>query len=532
MNRFGTKMPRSTPALPRHLYLVAGLALFWAIENCFLQASAFSVPPLTRHPALYQAIRFSFNLLAAFAVLCVFSRFWLATLAVLDCLLSLAIVAYTLYFHKVLAIYYALHSLREGLQVRGFAFRIIPPFVWLLLVSALIIKLFWISRLPRLPAAFRRRGAIISLSLLMVFLSLLQLSSFKFTSIRMTTVARSIYVYGYVTAWIADSILAPDTEKLSEELIQLQKISPDRLESSEPPWPVGDKIALIQAESLDYSVIHYKINGREVTPYLNRLSRDGRFFKLRAYHDVCTADMDFAVLSGGTPSSRLNSYTISGLAYTNSLPRFLEQHGYHTVAWHGNDGTFFHRRSHFEKMGISEIFFKEDLSRSASLASCYWGIRDKELFRLSSDKMRAAVGREFHFIITLDSHGPFDLITDPEKEIFPNSRQWQQNYFNSMRVLDRNIQTYVESLPAGTLVILYGDHTSGVQYEDYQASRNGSAEYVPGIVHVCRPASQGPTRDPLPTPPALIDDLRIHDMVNHMRRQIHPLTSDPLAPRP
>ncbi len=501
----------------RRVYFVAGLILFWAFENFILQASSFTAHPLTKHPVVFQTVRFAFNLVAAAAVVSLFNRFWLSVLAVLDCLLSAVIVSYNLYFHKALSAYYAIHTLREGVSVLGFAVQIIPLFVWLLLLGSLLFKLCWIFKLPPQPAAFRRRGFLVCLALFLLFLALMQLSSFKFANLRATTVTRSVYAYGYLTAWVADALLAPDTRELSQELSRLQTLSPDRLGATEPPWPAGDKLAILQLESVDYSMIDYQLDGREVTPYLNRLSRNSRFFKLRSYHDVCTADMDFALLSGGTHSSRLISYMIPGLSYSNSLPRFLEQHGYHTVAWHGNNGSFFNRRSNFERMGFSETLFKEELYQSATPASSYWGVRDQALFRLSSEKIRAARGREFHFIITLDSHGPFDLITDPEKEIFPASRQWQQNYFNSMRALDHNIQTYVESLPAGTLVILYGDHTSGVQFGNYFPSKNGPAEYVPCLVHVCGPASLGMPQDP---PPTEIEDLRIHDIVNHLRRQI------------
>jgi phosphoglycerol transferase MdoB-like AlkP superfamily enzyme len=227
--------------------------------------------------------------------------------------------------------------------------------------------------------------------------------------------------------------------------------------------------------------------------------------------------MDFAVLSNGTPSSRMISYMIPGISYSNSLPNFLRHNNYHTVAWHGNNGNFFNREANFRHMGFDEIWFKGHLN-SKPLVSSYWGIRDAEIFRLSSEKMRTARGCEFHFIITLDSHGPFDLISDEEKEIFPHSQQWQQNYFNSMYVLDRNVQNYLESLLAGTLVILYGDHTSGVNYRDFRSARKGSVEYVPCIVHICRSMTLWPS--PQSPSPVLVDDLRINDIINHLRRQI------------
>ena len=501
----------------KYILLFGGLAFFWAIENFILQASAFSVPPVTQYPYFYQGIRLVLNLLAAAIVLLLFNRFWLIFIFVLDFLLSLLIVAYNQYFHQALSAYYAIKTIKEGLRVAGFAVQIIPSFVWILLIGALIIKIIWIFSITPHPSKFRWRSAASCLLIFTVIILALQLSSFRFSNINIYGLRRMIYTYGYLISWVAETSRHPNMYEISKEIIQLQSLSPDRLSKTEPLWPVGDKIVIIQLESFDFNILNYHINGIEVTPYFNQLARNSRLFKIIPYHGVSTADMDFAVLSGGAPSSRMVSYMVPGISYNHSLPRFLKQHGYHTVSWHGNHGDFFNRRVNFQRMGFDEIYFREDFKNS-SLRRSYWGVRDAEIFRLSGQKICASRNREFHFIITLDSHGPFDLISDQEKEIFPKSQQWKQNYFNSMRVLDRDVQNYLKSLPAETLVILYGDHTSGVNYGDFHSARNGKTEYVPCIVHICQSSAPWP---PTHTPtPVLIDDLRILDIINHLRRQI------------
>ena len=313
----------------------------------------------------------------------------------------------------------------------------------------------------------------------------LQASSLNFESIKITTIKPIISTYGYITSWVAECFFAPDTTKISEELISLQHQSPDRLAKIEPSWPIRDKIVIIQLESFDFNILNYKINNKEITPFLNKILIKSCVFKLRSYHNVSSADMDYALLSDGIPSSEIVSYMVRDIPYNNSLPHFLQKHGYHTVAWHGNVGNYFNRSYNFKRMGFDEVWFREDLNH-LKLKHSGFGIRNAEIFRLSSKKINTANSPEFHFIITLDSHGPFDFISNEEKMIFPNSQQWQQNYFNSMYVLDRSLQEYIESLPVGTLVVLYGDHSSGVKYGDFYPSCNGSVENVPCIVHVCK----------------------------------------------
>lgn len=501
----------------KYSLLLVGLAFFWAIENFIIQTSAFSIHPLTEHPYFYQGIRLILNLLIATIVLLLFNQFWLIFIIGIDFLLSLIIVAYNQYFHKALSAYYAIKTIKEGLRVAGFAVQIIPPPVWILLIGAMIIKIIWIFNIPPQPCKLRLRGIASCIFLFAIIILSLQFSSFKFANIKIYGIQRNVYTYGYIISWIVENLMAPNVSEISKEIIHLKSLSPDRLTKIEPPWPVGDKIVIIQLESFDFNILHFHISGKEVTPYFNQLARNGRLFKIVSYHSVSTADMDFAVLSGGPPSSRMVSYMVPGISYTNSLPSFLKKYGYYTVSWHGNHGDFFNRRDNFQRMGFDEIYFKEDF-KGMGLAHSYWGLRDFEVFRLSSQKICASRSREFHFIITLDSHVPFDLIGDQEKEIFPKSQQWQQNYFNSMHVLDRDVKNYIESLPAETLVILYGDHASGVNYGDFKSARIGETEYVPCIIHICKP-----TKLPLlpqGLSPAKIVDLTILDIINHLRWQI------------
>lgn len=262
----------------------------------------------------------------------------------------------------------------------------------------------------------------------------LQFTSFALPSLRVRSFTRSVYAYGYLGAWAAEGFYGPDMKEIGQELLELQKLSPDRLEGVEEPWPVTGHVVIVQMESIGWSVLNARIAGQAVAPYLSGLAASNRCFRIQAYHAVGSEDMDYAVLSGGTPSSRMVSYDVPGVTYSNALPGFMQQHGFHTVALHGNDGGFFNRRSNFDRMGFDEIRFKEDFTDPAVKRDS-WGVRDAELFQFSSREIRQAAGPQFHFIITLDSHAPFNLIDDQEKQVFPNTSDWRENYFNSARLL-------------------------------------------------------------------------------------------------
>jgi phosphoglycerol transferase MdoB-like AlkP superfamily enzyme len=516
----------------RYLLTFAALAGFWAVEHFALQASVFEFRPVTTHPGTYQAIRLGINLTVAVAILLVSNRAMLLLIVAADFILSLIIIAYNQYFHHAFSVYYGMKTLREGLKVYSAAFYFIPWIALLLLLLVMALKVMLIFEITPQPRRFIRRGAVLCLFAFVGFLSALQHTSFYFRNIPITRVTRAVYAYGYLNSWIAEFFVSPDTSEVTQELVELQRDTPDRLTGSEVPWPITTNVIVIQMESFGWNVLKYQANGRAVAPYLKSLADGGRVYKVQVYHSIGSEDMDYAVLSGGRPSMRMVSYLAPDISYTNALPRFMQRHGFETLSIHGANGDFFSRRSNFERMGFDEIWFQEDFhSRLAvkgnPVPKSYWGVRDAELFKISGQKLRAAARPQFHFIITLDSHVPFDLITDEEKEIFPHSQVWQQNYFNSINLLDHSLHDYIEALPKGTLVILYGDHPAGVDYGDFHSARDGLKEYVPCIVHLCGESLPQPV--PMVASPLLLDDFRIHDVINYLRHQVEQQDQHPAA---
>ena len=500
-----------------YLLSITALAVFWALENFFVQGVLFDAQPTTLHPYFYESARLAVDVLAAGAVLLLFRRRWLIALVVGDFVLSALALPYGFYFHNALSIKTALATASEGIRVSNVGVNVLPPAIWLALLAALALKVYWVFKITPQPAAWRRSCGVAFVVAWGACILALQFTTFRLPSLRNRSVSRSVFAYGYLTSWTGEFIYGPNMHEMSQKLRELQQVSPNRLARTENPWPVPGHLVVIQMESIGWEVLNARIAGNEVMPYLDSLAGLGRCFRIQTYHTTGSEDMDYAVLSDGTPLGNMLSYDIPDIDYGKALPAFLQARGYHTVALHGNDGGFFNRRRNFSRMGFDEIWFKEDLD-SGNVKISSWGVRDLELFRLSKQEMQRATGRQFHFIITVDTHAPFRQIDEDEKRIFPGATSWAENYFNSVRVLDDELKDYVSSLPDGTMVILYGDHPAGVDYQDFHPARNGTAEYVPCIVHVCGCSAAFPSGVSRAAP--LPDDLRILDVMNFVRTQI------------
>lgn len=491
------------------------LIILWATEHFFLQASLFSMRPITRHPLFYQFCRYALNLFAAVLVVSVVPTAWLIFVLGIDLLMCLVVTAYQRYFERPISLFYALRNIREGLKIFSFATRIIPPVEWIRMMVLFLVKIGIVGLVlhrgwePGFSVRFP--AAILSASIWVGIVLALQFTSFRFSSISEASMIRLVYAYGYSISWIADLLFSPGPDELAAEARFLEKVSADRLPPGLIPHEAGKHVVMVQLESLDWNVLNFEIQGNAVTPYLNKLAAGGLALKIESFHDQGSADMDYAVLSGRIPSKRVLSYSLPETSFEDSLPSYMKLKGYRAISMHGVTGNFFNRRRCFKRMGWDEIHFREELDRDGIDCS-YWGVRDREVFQHSTQRLQQATEPEFHFIITLDAHGPFNLIKEEEKTIFPKSRNWKENYFNSMAALDRNIREYVDSLPLGTLVVLYGDHTSGVHFHNFSPAKDGTKEYVPCIIH-----QTGSSLKPA-VPKQLPDDLTILDVVNAMKK--------------
>jgi hypothetical protein len=265
------------------------------------------------------------------------------------------------------------------------------------------------------------------------------------------------YVYGYAVAWGAE-MLCLDAEVLLAEATEKARPKSDRLTAVEEPIALGRHVAVVQVESLDFAVVDARVGGEPVMPFLHGLRDQSMLFSVKPFHASGSSEADFSLLMASTPIGRFNPFQVPGFSYADALPRLARERGYHVAAFHGNTGAFFHRRGAYEQMGFDELFFTEELAPRRVT-----GARDHEVFAFSAGLLAAATRPTMHFVITITSHTPFDKVPPGQRELFPAARNITERYLDSMRYVDRSLERYVAALPAGTTVIVYGDHESNVK---------------------------------------------------------------------
>lgn len=233
-----------------------------------------------------------------------------------------------------------------------------------------------------------------------------------------------------------------------------------RLDSlSAPAAPLGldavaaDRIVIVQLESLDLDALT-----PAATPNLFRLWEGATRGLVNPQRSSVSgsSSADFQLLTGLRPVSAVPVYRLPWDHDESGLPAYAASRGFAFHAYHGNDRHFWNRGPFLAALGArfhsSETMPETEYSR--------WGRADGDLFRYANQRISPA-GRAVHFLITLSTHAPFDLV-EPAAHLEGASPR--ARYDLSVAYLDAALGSFLRALPkdGATLVALYGDHTSGL----------------------------------------------------------------------
>ena len=241
-----------------------------------------------------------------------------------------------------------------------------------------------------------------------------------------------------------------------------------------PPYPAafgvarGKNLIMIQAESLQSFAVSLRVNGREVTPNLNRFARDASFTgDLYVQTGLGnSADAEFLANAGLYPAR-------SGVAYVrfadrsyDALPRLLRTHGYAALAMHGDRAGFWNRAHMYPALGFERFVSKKDYEVDEVFGL---GLSDGSFFRQSLAMLEAQERPFYAFLVTLSSHYPFGFPELLKAADFDQGDEAEgailRSYLAAIHYFDREFGKFIDGLKRSDLydesvIILYGDHAA------------------------------------------------------------------------
>lgn len=272
----------------------------------------------------------------------------------------------------------------------------------------------------------------------------------------------------------------------------------------------GKNVILISLESTQSFLINYKLNGEEVTPFLNELVKNSYYFD-QFYHQTGqgkTSDAEFLIDNSLYPLARGAVFFTHSQNQYEAMPKILKENGYETAVFHANNKSFWNRDLMYQAFGYDRFFGMEDYSLTEE-NQVGWGLKDKEFFEQSLPLMDQVQQPFYGKFLMLTNHFPFTL--NPEDQLLSptdtlTNDKIVNQYLQTVRYEDEAVKEFFTMLKEkgyydNSIIVLYGDHYGisqnhneamgqllGKEITPFEAAE---LQKVPFIIHI--PGEEGKT---------------------------------------
>ncbi|MEH7356814.1 LTA synthase family protein [Neobacillus drentensis] len=229
----------------------------------------------------------------------------------------------------------------------------------------------------------------------------------------------------------------------------------------------GMNMIYLHLESMQNFLINYKLNGEEVTPFLNSLTNDkNTMYFDNFFHQTAqgkTSDAEFMLENSlfGLPQG--SAFTTKGLNTYQAAPAILGQQGYTSAVFHGNSGSFWNRNEIYKSFGYNK-FFDSNYYQINSQDQAEYGLMDKPFYEQSIPLLESLPQPFYTKFITVSNHYPYP-INEEDATIAPAATgdKSVDRYFQTARYADEALKQFFDYLKQSglydhSIIIMYGDH--------------------------------------------------------------------------
>lgn len=233
----------------------------------------------------------------------------------------------------------------------------------------------------------------------------------------------------------------------------------------------GRNVIVIHLESFQQFLIDKKINGQEVTPFLNSLYHGQDTYAFSNFFNQVgqgkTSDAENMLETSTYGLSQGSLFATLGNDNTfQAAPAILKQRaGYTSAVFHGNVASFWNRNNVYKNLGYQYFFDASYFDTSGDKATGY-GLKDKLLFADSIKYLQHLQQPFYVKYLTVTNHLPFDLDDEDKDSNFTTTNTGSStvdNYFVTAHYLDQSLQEFFSyldktGLAKKSIIMIYGDH--------------------------------------------------------------------------
>lgn len=225
----------------------------------------------------------------------------------------------------------------------------------------------------------------------------------------------------------------------------------------------GKNLIVIQVEALQSFVINSSINGKEVTPNLNKWINKSAYFNNYFYQTSSggTSDAEFLSINSLYPA---DSGAVTSIYYDNEFkgfPKVLKDNGYSSTVFHGFRESFWNRNIIYPKYGFDNFYGEKSYNIDETIGL---GLSDKSFLNQSLEKIKELKEPYYALLITLSSHFPYDDNKKYDKfDVGQYENTMLGDYLKAIHYTDKQLGMFLDKLDKegifkNSIVVLYGDH--------------------------------------------------------------------------
>lgn len=218
-------------------------------------------------------------------------------------------------------------------------------------------------------------------------------------------------------------------------------------------------VLLIIVENASTKALDYSFQGRELTPFLNRLKRESVYFPHFYSASDRTDKTVVSTLSGfpSQPKEALTEYSdkVKNLPFLSSI---LFDNGYSTRFYYGGEPDFLGLKDYLFASRFEKLSLRDDYNADAGMNAL--GASDSLVYARVLEEHASAFARPFFSVVlTLSSHEPYGI---------PSSGSWTgtetiDQYYNALNYADQSLAAFLDKAKTqpwweNTLVIVMGSH--------------------------------------------------------------------------
>lgn len=236
-------------------------------------------------------------------------------------------------------------------------------------------------------------------------------------------------------------------------------------------------IIIVQLESVQNFVAFRTINGKEITPNINKFLKENvEFTNMQNQSYSTTADSEFTMMNSVYPLENgmcFSQYPAND--YDNIFKEFKSD-GYENIYIHGNRGSFWNRQSVYSRLPIDKLYFDDIFDENVERICEY--VSDEQVYRRVVEELKNTDGKFVVNIVAASSHIAFDLPGIENKEAKVNIDVGDKyrgtlfgNYLEAMNYVDYAFGIFMNELQESGLyddsvILIYGDHAGLQMYNE------------------------------------------------------------------